>query len=205
MKENIPKRLAVLISGNGTNLQAIIDACASHQILANVVVVISNNGGAYGLERARRAGIPTIVKVKSKNQDRRSYDAELSGELKAYLPDWVVLAGWMRILTSEFLMSFPNRVVNIHPALPGTFPGTGAIERAYEAFQNGLITETGVMVHLVPDEGVDCGPVLNQQSVFLVRGETLESLEARIHEVEHALLVRTLAHLCENPLVTNQN
>ncbi len=103
-----------------------------------------------------------------------------------------MLAGWMRILSSAFLERFPNRVVNLHPALPGTFPGTHAIQRAFEAYQSGQIEHTGVMVHLVPDEGVDSGPVLNQRIVPILPEDTLETLETRIHAVEHALLVETL-------------
>lgn len=200
MTEEKLKRLAVFISGNGSNLQAIIDACAVQIIRAEVVVIVSNHENIYGLERAKKAGVPTLVKVKQKEQDRRSYDARLAQELLSYSPDWIVLAGWMRILSSEFLNHFPNRVVNIHPALPGTFPGTGAIERAFQAYQNGLIRETGVMIHLVPDEGVDCGPVLSVDNVPIYPEDTLASLEARIHSVEHTLYVQTLADLCNNPI-----
>ena len=192
-----PKRLVVLISGYGSNLQAIIDACTSGLLPARVVVVISNQANAYGLERAKQSGIQTVVMSKSKDLDRRTYDAMLAEKVAFFQPDWVVLAGWMRILTSAFLERFPGRVVNLHPALPGTFPGTHAIERAYEAYQRGEITQTGVMVHLVPDEGVDCGPVLASQAVTIKAGESLESLEERIHAVEHQLLVSTLKSLFE--------
>ena len=162
-----------------------------------VVVVISNQADAYGLERAKQSGIQTVVMSKSKDLDRRTYDAMLAEKVALFQPDWVVLAGWMRILTSAFLECFPGRVVNLHPALPGTFPGTHAIERAYQAYQRGEITQTGVMVHLVPDEGVDCGPVLASQVVKIETGESLESLEERIHAVEHQLLVSTLKLLFE--------
>lgn len=195
MSEMNLSRLAILISGNGSNLQAVIDACSSGLLSAQVIVVASNKREAYGLERARKAGIPTLIKTLRKEQNRREYDAELAREVAAYSPDWIVLAGWMRILTAEFLNNFPQRVINIHPALPGTFPGTHAIERAFEAFQQGLITETGVMVHLVPDEGVDCGPVLNQESVKIETQDSLETLETRIHQVEHRLLIQTLKKL----------
>lgn len=115
-----------------------------------------------------------------------------------YQPNWVILAGWMRILTMEFLQHFPGKVVNLHPALPGTFPGVDAIERAYMAFLRGEISETGVMVHLVPDDGVDSGPVLNQRRVGIRAGETLEELEAEIHSVEHQILVQTIQELIQN-------
>jgi len=188
-------RLAVLISGYGSNLQAILDACRSRELPARVVAVVSDKPDVYGLERARSAGITTLIQVKKREQDRRVYDAQLAGLVAAYQPDWIVLAGWMRILSSAFLDHFPDRVVNLHPALPGTFPGTHAIQRAFEAYQRGEIRETGVMVHLVPDEGVDNGPVLGQEIVPIYADDTLESLEARIHSIEHTLLVDTLKRI----------
>ena len=192
-----PAALVVLISGNGSNLQAILDACASGELVAQVVAVISNKRDAFGLERARRANVPAIVKPKFKEQDRRIYDAELTELVATYQPDWIVLAGWMRVLSSAFLDRFPQRVVNLHPALPGTFPGTHAIERAYAAYRAEEITQTGVMVHLVPDEGVDVGPVLAQEIVPINADDTLDDLEARIHAVEHRLLVSTLKTLAQ--------
>lgn len=185
-------RLAVLISGSGSNLQAILDACAAGRLPAQVVVVVSNQPGAFGLQRAAQAGVPVLVREKMKAEDRHVYDANLARLVAAYEPDCIVLAGWMRILTSEFLETFPGRVINLHPALPGTFPGTHAIERAFEAFQVGEIQSTGVMVHLVPDEGVDCGPVIAQETVPIQAEDTLELLEARIHQVEHRLLIQAL-------------
>lgn len=192
-----PKRIVVLISGSGTNLQAILDVCASGELAAQVVAVVSNVGNAYGLERARRAGVPTHVLIKRKAHDRREYDAALAEIVKTYEPDFVVLAGWMRILTSAFIAQFPDRIINLHPALPGMFPGVNAIERALEAYTAGAIRETGVMVHRVPDEGVDNGPVLAQAVVPIMRGDTVESLSARVHTIEHRLLVDTLTRLVQ--------
>lgn len=191
--------LVVMLSGHGSNLQAILDACASGELPARVAAVVSNKSAAFGLERARRAGIPAIARPKLKAQDRREYDAGLAELVAAYRPDWVVLAGWMRVLTSTFLDRFPNRVINLHPALPGAFPGTHAIERAFEAYRRGEVEHTGVMVHLVPDEGVDSGPVLAQEAVPILPGDTLETLEARVHAVEHRLLVDTLKVRCAVP------
>lgn len=188
-------RLAVLISGSGTNLQAVLDACASGGLPAEVVLVVSDQAGAYGLERARQAGVPTLVLEKQAGQERAAYDAVLAEKVAAGRPDWVVLAGWMRILSMQFLGRFPGRVVNLHPALPGAFPGTHAIERAYQAWQRGETDRSGVMVHLVPDEGVDAGPVLGVEEIFFEPGETLEAFEARLHAVEHRLLVATLGNL----------
>lgn len=192
----LPKaRLVVLISGNGSNLQAMIEAIQSGTLKAKISAVISNKRDAFGLERARKAGIPVLVIPKMKEQTREEYDTQLAQAVKRFAPDCVVLAGWMRILSMHFLSHFHNRVINLHPALPGTFPGTHAIERAYEAFQHGEISTTGVMVHLVPDEGVDVGPVLAQTQVNILPGDTLEELETRIHQAEHRLLVDTLVQL----------
>lgn len=194
------KRLVVLISGNGSNLQAILDACAFGEFDARVVAVISNKADAFGLTRARRANVHAVWKAKRQEQDRRAYDAELAELVASFEPDFVILAGWMRILSSAFLDHFPGRVVNLHPALPGTFPGTHAIERAFQAYQRGEIPHTGVMVHLVPDEGVDSGPVLAQAIVPIFPDDTLEALETRIHLVEHQLLVNTLGSLISGAL-----
>ena len=188
-------RLVVLISGHGSNLQAILDACTSGELNAAVVAVISNRSEAFGLERARQVGVPALVLPKLKDQDRNTYDARLADLVLAYQPDWVVLAGWMRLLSMSFLSHFPNRVLNLHPALPGAFPGTEAIARAFEAYQRGKIQSTGVMTHLVPDEGVDAGPVLAQIELPITPQDTLETLSERVHQAEHQLLVQTLQQL----------
>ncbi len=188
-------RLVVLISGSGSNLQAILDACARNELPAAVVAVISNKADAYGLARAQNAGVAAIHFAKRAEEDRRDYDTRLAGEVARHQPDYVILAGWMRLLSNNFLSVFPNRVINLHPALPGTFPGTHAIERAYQAWQRGEIDHSGVMVHLVPDEGVDDGPVLGTQEIRFTPGESLEEFEARVHNVEHQLLVQTLKNI----------
>lgn len=193
-------RLVVFISGNGSNLQAILDACESGELDAVVVSVISNKADAYGLSRARNAGIEAIHFAKLENESREEYDSRLANYATTQLPDYIILAGWMRILTSNFLHHFPNRVINLHPALPHTFPGTHAIERAYNAYQRGEIKHTGIMIHLVPDGGVDNGPVLSTEIVPIHPSDTLESLEVRVHEIEHELLVNTLKKVTENNL-----
>ena len=185
-------RFVVLISGNGSNLQAILDACNSGELDARVVSVISNKADANGLTGAKNAGVEAICFAKQENESRRDYDARLADEVTSKQADYIILAGWMRILTSTFLNHFPNKVINLHPALPGMFPGTHAIERAFEAYQRGEIDLTGVMVHLVPDEGVDNGPVLATEIVPIEEDDTVESLEARVHQTEHKLLVNTL-------------
>lgn len=190
-------RLVILISGNGSNLQAILDACASGELPAAVVCVVSNKADAYGLARARHAGVEAIYFPKNENEFRSEYDTRLAELLRTKQPDYIILAGWMRILSSGFLSCFPDRVINLHPALPGMFPGLHAIERAFEAYQRGEIKQTGVMVHLVPDEGVDNGPVLGQQGIDFQPEESLGKFEARVHEVEHKLLVNTLRNILE--------
>lgn len=188
-------RLVVLISGNGSNLQAILDACASGELLASVVCVISNKADAYGLIRAKSAGVEAIHFAKQGDESRNEYDARLAELVLSKQPEYVVLAGWMRILSSFFLSSFPNRVINLHPALPDTFPGTHAIERAFKAYGRGEIEHTGIMIHLVPDEGVDNGPVLATEIVPINKDDTLETLETRVHQTEHTLLVKTIKTL----------
>jgi phosphoribosylglycinamide formyltransferase-1 len=189
-------RLVVLVSGNGSNLQAVLDACAAGRIDAEVVAVISNRLDAHALERADRAGVPSVRITVHEGEARSDYDARLADLVAGFAPDYVVLAGWMRILTMSFLGWFPERVVNLHPALPGELPGTGAIERAWEEGRSGQRDHSGVMVHLVPDEGVDDGPVLGTRTVPLHPGESLDEFAGRVHTAEHELLVEVLAGLC---------
>ena len=191
-------RLIILISGNGSNLQAILDACNSGEIPASVVSVISNKADAYGLTRALNADVEAIYFAKQEDEARNEYGARLAELVITKHPDYIILAGWMHILTSSFLNHFQNRVINLHPALPNMFPGIHAIERAFEAYQRGEIQHTGIMIHLVPDEGVDNGPVLATEIVPIHPTDTLESLEAHVHEVEHKLIVNTLKTLLED-------
>ena len=184
------KRVAVLISGNGSNLQALIDTIASGDLEAEIAVVVSSRADAHGLVRAATAGIPTEVLPLAKNQleDRSAYDVALATRLEAYSPDLVVLAGWMLIVGPGFLDRFPNRVINLHPAMPGAFPGTKAIARAHAAYQRGEIKRTGVMVHYVVAE-VDAGPVVTMEPVPIQPDDSLSELEERVHLVEHNLIV----------------
>jgi phosphoribosylglycinamide formyltransferase-1 len=188
-------RIAVLVSGSGSNLQAILDATASGALAAEVALVVSNLPGVTALDRAEAAGVRSVVVEREPGEARADYDARLAAIVGEAQPDWVVLAGWMRILTMSFLGAFPNRVVNLHPALPGELPGTHAIERAYDEARSGSRTGTGVMVHLVPDEGVDDGPVLATATVAIHPSDTLDDLAERVHRAEHALLVSTLTGL----------
>ena len=192
-------RLAVLISGNGSNLQALIDAIRMKVLDAEIVLVVSNRKDAFGLVRAQKAGIPThyfpLKPYTEAARTRAEYDADLAQIVADAAPDWVVLAGWMHILSRAFVARFPYRVVNLHPALPGKFPGAHAIEEAFAAFQRGELKQTGCMVHLVPDEAVDAGPVIGVADVPIYRSDSLEMLANRMHQAEYKLLVQSLQRL----------
>lgn len=196
------KRLVILASGNGSNAQAIIDGCATGLLPAEVMAVVSDHGDAKALVRADTAGLPAVHVGRRTGESRADYDARLADIVTGFDPDWVVLAGWMRVLTLNFLGWFPGMVVNLHPALPGELPGLHAIERAHAEAEAGTRTRTGVMVHLVPDEGVDVGPVLATAEVPIYPADTLDELEQRVHAVEHFLLVETLRNLCNSTLTT---
>lgn len=187
----VPKpRLALLVSGNGTNLAAVIEACTDGRLHAEVALVVSNRPEAYALQRAGSAGIATLV-ASHLDRDRASYDHELAYSVAAYDVDLVILAGWDRILTSHFVAH--HTTINLHPAAPGTFPGLGAIKKAHDAWERGEISHGGVMVHYVPDEGVDDGPVIGWEPVPFLHGDTLDTYEQRVHEIEHQLLVESIA------------
>jgi formyltetrahydrofolate-dependent phosphoribosylglycinamide formyltransferase len=187
-----------MISGNGSNLQALIDHTTAGTLDAEITAVVSNRLDAYGLERARHAGIPTEVlslsSFKQQGGSRTAYNSKLADLVAGYSPDLVILAGWMLILGDEFLRRFPGRVINLHPALPGAFPGTNAIARAHEAFHRGEIKHTGVMVHGVVPE-VDAGSLIVSEPVPIFRGESVADLEERIHFVEHNLIVAAVDRL----------
>ena len=191
-------RIAVLVSGNGSNLQALIDTVASGDLNVEIGVVVSSSADAYGLVRAERAGIPVEVVSLDAGADRDAFDARLADVVGGYRPDLIVLAGWMLVLGSGFLDRFPNSVINLHPAMPGAFPGTKAIERAHAAFHRGDIKRTGVMVHKVIAE-VDAGPVVVNEPVPIFRGESVQDLEERVHLVEHNLIVAAVDLLLRNP------
>ena len=190
------KRIVVLVSGSGSNLQAIIDASVGGLLAAEVVAVISNRPDVFALQRADAAGVPAVHVGVHPGEQRSDYDARLADVVAGFDPDLVVLAGWMRLLTMSFLGWFPNRVVNLHPALPGEFPGTGAIERAWSEAIGGTRTSTGVMVHFVPDEGVDDGPVLGTADVPIDIRAGFDAFAQLVHVTEHRLLVSTLIDLC---------
>lgn len=186
-------RLIVLVSGSGSNLQALINATQDGSLTAEIVLVVSNRQAAYGLERARQAGIETLYfrlkPYRIAGESREEYDADLAAILKKYEPDLIVLSGWMHVFSPAFLDQFPRQVINLHPALPGQFDGVGTIRRAYEAYQRGEINHTGCIVHYAVPE-VDAGPVAAQTIIHFREGESLDDFELRMHAAEHKLIVR---------------
>ena len=187
------KKFAVLVSGNGTNLQALLDAIEQKKLNAEISVVISNVANAFALERAKKANAAAVFFPKHAGEKRANYDARLADLVQSFRVDYVLLLGWMRILTERFLQNFT--VINLHPALPHTFAGVNCIEKQFAAFQNGEITECGIMTHFVPDEQVDAGPVIFTAHVPCIKGEPLADFETRVHETEHRLVVKTVASL----------
>lgn len=185
-------RLAVLISGRGSNLQAFIDACTSGELDAQIGLVISNNPEAAGLQRAVRAGL-TARSIDHRNYStREAFDQALVDELRAHSVDLVVLAGFMRILKGEFLRAFSDRVINIHPSLLPSFPGLEAWRQALEYG----VKVTGCTVHFV-DQGVDTGAIIAQQTVLVRDDDTAGTLHARVQAAEHELYPAAIRLLAE--------
>jgi phosphoribosylglycinamide formyltransferase-1 len=178
--------IGVLVSGEGTNLQALIDAGLP------VAAVASNRTGARALARAERARIATAVFELDDYESREQRDTAMADWLAGHGVELVVCAGYMQLLTADFLARFPQRIVNVHPALLPSFPGTQPIRDALAAGAD----ETGATVHFV-DEGVDTGPVIRQERVPVLPGDTVESVRARVQAVEHRLLPEVVRQLCE--------
>jgi phosphoribosylglycinamide formyltransferase-1 len=175
-------RLGVLISGSGTNLQAIIDASEADELNADVLVVISNHEAARGLERARKHGIDAVFLDRGEYAGPAAYNNALKDVLQAHGVDYVVMAGYMRLLGKEVLDAYPMRVLNLHPALLPSFPGAHGIG---DAFDYG-VKVTGITVHFA-SEVFDEGPIIAQQAIPIAEDDTIETLEAKIHAAEHAL------------------
>ena len=183
-------RLGVLASGGGTNLQAILDACAARRIDAEVAVVVSNVPTAGALDRARRASVEAVVIPSKGVADREAYDLRLVEALRARRVDLVCLAGYMRLLSPAFIAAFPHRILNIHPSLLPAFPG---VDAQAQAIAHG-VKISGCTVHFV-DENLDAGPIIVQRAVEVRDGDSAESLAARILEQEHIAYVEALNRL----------
>jgi phosphoribosylglycinamide formyltransferase-1 len=188
----MPLDLGILVSGQGTNLQAILDAVAAGRLEARIRAVVSNKAGVLALDRAARAGVPGIVLEGTAHATRDAYDAALADCLEAHGVTFVALAGFLRVLTPTFLRRFPGRVVNIHPALLPAFPGLHGPKQAVE---HGAKV-AGCTVHFV-DEGVDTGPIIAQACLAVVDGDTPETLHHRIQVLERRLYPAVLQALAE--------
>jgi phosphoribosylglycinamide formyltransferase-1 len=185
------RRIGVLVSGRGSNLQALIEAARRGALGGEIAVVVSNVEGALGLERARQAGIPAVFRD-HRGQKREDYDAAIVEILRAHQVDLVCLAGFMRLLSPVFVRAFPGRIVNVHPALLPAFPGLDAQRQAWE--HGAKIS--GATVHLV-DEGLDSGPIVAQEAVPVLSSDTVETLAARILEAEHRLYPKAVRLLLD--------
>ncbi|MFN3699901.1 MAG: phosphoribosylglycinamide formyltransferase [Alphaproteobacteria bacterium] len=177
--------LAVLISGGGSNLQAIIDACAHNDFPAQIAVVISNEPEAYGLERAKKAGIPAICIAHKDFPSRSAFEDKLHEALTAYPVDLICLAGFMRILTADFIAKWPQKIINTHPSLLPDFGGEGMYgEHVHRAVLAAKSRQSGSTIHYVIP-AVDKGEIIVQKTVPVLDGDTVESLSARVLEQEH--------------------
>ena len=186
----MPMRLVVLVSGSGTLLQALLDASASGELAARVVAVGSDRPDALGLARAESAGVPTFVHPLAAGADRAAWDAELTDLVAAHDPDLVVSAGFMKLVGPAFLARFGGRMINSHPALLPSFPGTHAVR---DALAHGVAV-TGATIFAV-DAGVDSGRIIAQEPVRVLPGDDVETLHERIKIVERQLLVDTVNEL----------
>jgi phosphoribosylglycinamide formyltransferase-1 len=187
------QKFGVLVSGTGTNLEAILAATAEGRLASKVAVVISNKAGVLALDRAEKAGVPTRVIPHGSYGSREEFDGALVAALREAGVDWVVLAGFMRLITRTMLDAFPSRIVNIHPSLLPAFPGVDAQKQAFDYD----VKVSGCTVHLV-DGGTDTGPIIAQRAVPVLHDDDAESLRKRILREEHALLVDVLVAIEED-------
>ncbi len=200
MSTQVVKRIVVLISGSGSNLQSIIDACESKLINAEIVGVISNKVSAYGLERAKSQHISIEAIDHTKFNSRDSFDAELMSVIDGWNADFVILAGFMRILTPKFTEHYIGRLVNIHPSLLPKYPGLNTHQRAIEAKD----THAGASIHFVTAE-LDGGPVILQAKVPIGKKETSDSLARKVLRKEHVIYPQAIQWLCNGRLILSGN
>ena len=194
------KRLVILVSGGGSNLQSLIDGCASGEINATVSAVISNNPDAGGLERAANAGIPNLAIDHTAFDSREAFDQALSELIDSFSPDLVILAGFMRILTAQFVDHYLERMMNIHPSLLPAYPGLHTHRRAIEAGD----TMAGATVHFVTPE-LDGGPSIIQAQVEIEPDDNEASLAKRVLSFEHKIYPQAVKWFCDNRLVMHNN
>jgi len=184
------KHIAIFASGNGSNFEAIVSAIKAGELNATVSLLVCDNPDARVITRAEIHGIPVFVFSPKSYPSKEAYETEILVLLQEQGIEYIVLAGYMRLIGSTLLEAYPNRIINIHPSLLPLFPGKHAIAQAYESG----MTETGVTVHYV-DEGMDTGPIIAQCKVEIQEADTLETLARRIHQAEHVLYIQTLQEL----------
>jgi phosphoribosylglycinamide formyltransferase-1 len=189
------KRIAVFASGFGSNLQALIDYNNKHGLNGDIVLVFSNNKDAFALERAKKNNIKAVFMDPARYSSREQYDSEIIEILEEEKIDLVVLAGYMFLLSQEFVHRFKNKILNIHPALLPSFKGTHGIKDAYRYG----VKVTGVTVHFV-DGGLDSGPIILQEAVDIDSDDSVEELEEKIHKVEHKIYPEAVKYFCEDRL-----
>jgi len=188
-------KIIVLISGNGSNLQAIIDACKSGMIDGNVVGVISNKANVFGLERAKKNNIPSEVINHNNFGTREEFDQELVTSIKSYQPDLIVLAGFMRILSPIMTSAFKNKMINIHPSLLPKYPGL----KTHEQVIANNDAEHGVTIHSVSEE-LDGGPIIAQSKIVVHKNQQLEDLIERIHKIEHKIFPKVISMIASEEI-----
>ena len=186
----------MLVSGNGSNLQAIIDQINEASLDATICAVISDNADAYGLVRAQQQGIPAIQVIPEANQDRTDYDRHLQSKIDELQPDWIILAGFMRILSDNFVNHYLGRLINIHPSLLPKYKGLDTHQRVLDAGDK----THGASVHFVTPK-LDDGPVIMQASLAVKPDETASELKQRTHELEHQLYPHVIGLLCRQRIV----
>ncbi len=194
------KRIAVLISGSGSNLQAIIDAVSKKQINGEIVLVISNKGDAYGLQRAQQANIETQVLQHTDYDSREAFDKDLSNALIAAKADVIVLAGFMRILTEQFVNQFQDKMLNIHPSLLPKYKGLNTHQRAIDAKDS----HAGCSVHYVTAE-LDGGPIAMQGITAIDVTDDAEQLAQKVHRLEHIIYPKVISWICDDQLTSIDN
>lgn len=195
-----PLRLAILISGNGSNLQSIIDAIEAGSLNAEIEAVISNNRDAYGLLRATQHGLPTRLIDHREYTSRDQFDDALQHYLETVDPDYIVLAGFMRILGARFIAAFENKILNIHPSLLPAYKGLNTHQRALDNHER----QHGVSIHLVTPE-LDEGPVIAQASYPIESGDDAEAMQRKGHRLEHRMYPQVLCWLSDQDLVIEEN
>lgn len=193
-------KIGVLISGSGTNLQKIIDEIAAGTLDMEIVLVLSSRPDAYGLQRAKAAGIPTIALNRSAYEGQAAANQLIADEMQRAGAEYIVMAGYMRMIGKEVFQAFPDRVINLHPALLPSFPGAHGIQDAF----NAGVKVTGVTVHFANEE-YDEGPIIAQRAVPVRENDTLETLEERIHETEYELYPWVLRHLAAGDITIGQD